>query len=291
MTISGTGRRVESIAAAAGGIVGLVAVDFRTGRRLALREDELFPTASVIKVPILVALYDAARAGRVDLRERITLHADDRVAGSGVLQDLDPGLAPTLRDLALLMITVSDNEATDIVLERVGRERVDALMAALGLASIRCPMSTRETLFELVGMDPRSPGGYEESRRRLLEPTGDGGGKVAPERSDRATPKDLCRLFELLERREILDAKACDEILDICRRQKYATILPARLPLGTVVAHKTGSLRGIRNDAGIVYAKAGPYAIAIFSRGLEDVGLAIRALADLSLAVYEHFQS
>lgn len=197
---------------------------------------------------------------------------------------------PTLRDLAVLMITVSDNEATDMLLERIGRDRVDWLMRSLGLNSIRCPLSTREMLFALAGMDPSQPDGYEENRRRLIE-SSDGGRPVVTEQTDRATPRDICRLFELLERRAILDPASCDAILDICKRQKYATILPARLPLGIVVAHKTGSLRGIRNDAGIVYAKSGPYAIALFSRDLPDSGLAIRALADLSLAVYEHFQA
>ena len=288
MTATSAALRIEELASGIG-ICGLSATRLRDGAHLGVREDELFATASVIKVPLLVGLYDAARAGRIDLRERVALGDGHRVAGSGVLQDLDAGLAPTIRDLGVLMITVSDNEATDILLDRVGRERVDALMASYGLESIRCPMNTREMLFDLVGMDPSRPGGYEENRQKLL--IASSGPAVLPERTDRSTPRDLCRLFELLERRAILDPAACDEILDICKRQKYATILPARLPPDTVVAHKTGSLRGIRNDAGVVYATDGAYAIAIFSRELADTGLAIRALADLSLAVYEHFAS
>lgn len=290
MSAAADPRRVEALAASAGGIVGLSATHLTSGERIALNEELLFPTASVIKVPLLVALYHEAAAGRVDLAERVALSAADRVAGSGVLQDLDAGLRPTLRDLATLMITVSDNEATDLVLARVGKDRLEGVMASLGLDSIRCPMSTREMLFDMVGMDPSHPGGYEENERLLREGAGDGGRAIVPEQTDRTTPRDMCRLFELLERREILDAASCEAILDTCRRQKFSTIIPARLPLGVTVAHKTGSLRGVRNDAGVVYAKRGAYAIVIFARRLEDTALAVRALADLSLAVFERFE-
>jgi len=102
-------------------------------------------------VPLLVALYAEALAGRLDLGERVGYRADTRVAGSGVLQFLDDGLNPTLRDLAVLMMTVSDNTATDLVLERVTKDRVNATMRAYGLRSIAVPFGTREMLMELLG--------------------------------------------------------------------------------------------------------------------------------------------
>lgn len=138
-------------------------------------------------------------------------------------------------------------------------------------------------------MDPSEPGGYEENRRRLRLALGEGGRAVDPEVTTRATPRDVCRLFELIEARAILDRESCDAILDICQRQKFGELIPARLPLGTITARKTGSLRGVRNDAGIVYGPRGPYAIGVFSRQLPDVALGTRALADLSLLMYEHF--
>ncbi len=279
--------RIEAHALAAGGVVGVSATHLPSGTRIGWNEDLLFPTASVIKVPILVALYQEASAGRIDLNERVTYTHAVRVAGSGVLQDLDEELQPTLRDLATLMITVSDNTATDLVLARVTKARVEQVMADLGLSSIRVPYSVNEMLYELVDMDPAQPD-YEENRRRLRLSLGSGGKAIVPEQTDRATPRDMCRLFELIEGRAILDHAACAAILDVCERQKFAQLIPARLPTSIMVAHKTGSIRSVRNDAGIVY---GPYAVAIFSRELTDAALATRALADLSLAVYEHFNS
>jgi len=239
-------------------------------------------------VPLLVALYAEALAGRLDLGERVGYRADTRVAGSGVLQFLDDGLNPTLRDLAVLMMTVSDNTATDLVLERVTKDRVNATMHAYGLRSIAVPFGTREMLMELVDMDPAQPGGYDELRRRLRASAGSGGRSLVPAETDRTTPREMCRLLELLATDAILDAGSCRAILEIMERIQSGTRLPGLLPKGTVVAHKTGSLRRIRNDVGIVRAPNGAYAVAIFTRELvRDNVDDERAIAAMSLAVYE----
>ncbi|MDP9245692.1 MAG: class A beta-lactamase-related serine hydrolase, partial [Chloroflexota bacterium] len=113
MSVETIAAEVERLADATGGIVGVAATQLATGRHIGYREDELFPTASVIKLPLLVTLYEDAIAGRIDLSERSTYRDDTKVAGSGVLQYLDEGLNPTLRDLSVLMMSVSDNTATD----------------------------------------------------------------------------------------------------------------------------------------------------------------------------------
>ncbi len=281
-------QRIAACAQEIGGVLGVAVTHLPTRTHVGFNEDALFPLASVVKVPLLVALYAEARGGRVDLAERVTYRRAARVAGSGVLQDLDDGLAPTLGDLAVLMVTVSDNTATDLVLERVGKATVERTMTDLGLTSIRVPFGINELLHELVDLRV-GEAEYEEVRRRLRESAGSGGRAVIPEESDRGTPRDLCRLFELLESRAILDDAACAKTLDICLRQKFSDRIPGRLPPEVQVAHKTGSIRGVRNDAGVVYAPSGPYAIALFTRGLADAALASRALADLSLEIYRHF--
>ncbi len=280
-------QRIEECAREIGGVLGVAVTHLRSGAHAGYKEDALFPLASVVKVPLLVALYAEARAGRLDLRERIAYRRAARVAGSGVLQDLDDGLRPTLHDLAVLMITVSDNTATDLVLERVGKANVERVMAELGLASIRVPFGINELLHELVDLRV-GEAEYEEVRRRLRESAGSGGRAVIPEQSDRGTPRELGRLIELLESRAILDAGACDAILDICLRQKFSDRIPGRLPPEVRVAHKTGSIRGVRNDVGVVYGPSGPYAIALFWRGAGEAALASRGLADLSLEIYRH---
>jgi beta-lactamase class A len=281
---------IERLADATGGIVGVAATQLATGRHIGYREGELFPTASVIKLPLLVTMYEDALAGRIDLEERVTFGRDTNVAGSGVLQYLDDGLNPTMRDLSVLMMSVSDNTATDLLLDRVGKDRIEATMDRLGLPSIRAPFDIREMLMELVDMDHSQPGGYDELRRRLRLSLGSGGRSMIPEQADRSTPADMCRLLELIESRAILDDESCTAILELMKRIQSATRIPGLLPKGTVVAHKTGSYRRLRNDVGIVYAPNGPYAIALFARELaRDNVEDDAAIARISLAVYEEF--
>lgn len=290
MTLTAVRSEIERLADATGGIVGVAATQLATGRHIGYREDELFPTASVIKLPLLVTLYEDAIAGRIDLSERVTYREDTKVAGSGVLQFLDDGLNPTLRDLSVLMMSVSDNTATDLLFDQVGKARIESTMARLGLESIRVPFDIREMLMELVDMDHTQPGGYDELRRLLRLSAGSGGRSMIPEQADRTTPADMCRLLELIETRAILDPDACTAIVELLKRIQSATRIPGLLPKGTVVAHKTGSYRRLRNDVGIVYAPNGPYSVALFARELardniDDDG----ALARISLAIYEEF--
>jgi len=290
VSIAAVASEIERLADATGGIVGVAATQLGTGRHIGYHEDALFPTASVIKLPLLVTLYEDAMAGRIDLSERMTYRDETKVAGSGVLQYLDGGLAPTLRDLSVLMMSVSDNTATDLLFDRVGKARIEATMDRLGLSSIRVPFDIREMLMELVDMDHSMPGGYDELRRLLRISAGSGGRSMIPDQADRTTPADMCRLLELVESRAILDADACTAIVELMKRIQSGTRIPGLLPKGTVVAHKTGSYRRLRNDVGIVYAPNGPYAVALFARELardnvDDDG----ALARISLAVYEEF--
>jgi beta-lactamase class A len=235
-------------------------------------------------VPILVALYEEIRSGRIDESERVVYRRADRVPGSGVLQDLDDGLALTVRDLAVLMITISDNTAADLLLARLGKGRVERAMADIGCASVRVPFSIRELFEELTD----SPGADYGTLKELLRVSaGSGGRAVIAEQTVRATPRDIGRIFEGLESGSILDAPSCAAALDILKQTEAATRIPALLPKGTVVAHKTGTFRGARCDAGIVYAPSGPYAIALMSKNVGNDLRVDLALAEISLAVYE----
>jgi beta-lactamase class A len=113
---------------------------------------------------------------------------------------------------------------------------------------------------------------------------------MIPEEADRSTPADMCRLLELLESRAILDDEACTAIIELLKRIQSATRIPGLLPKGTVVAHKTGSYRRLRNDVGIVYAPNGPYTVAIFARELaRDNVEDDAALARISLSIWTEF--
>ncbi len=254
--------------------------------------DESFPTASVFKVPLLYALYQMHDRGEVDLAQRIRVETEHLVPGSGVLQDLNTGIEPTIRDLAVLMIVLSDNQATDMLYAIVGADRIHAAMDELELHRTRVPMSTRALLYDYVGMDPNNPEhtydmSLERMRKGEYNREGAAWSDMDGSGNDLTTAREMARLCEAIEQGVGLSAAARDGMLDIMKRQKFNERIPAGLPENTDVAHKTGSLKGVRNDAGVVYAPAGPYTVAIFSKRLGDEKAGVQAIGDLSKIVWE----
>ena len=275
--------------------VGVYAVHFGTGREIAVNADRRFPTASTVKVPILFALYRKAVAGEIDLAHRVTIEEIHRTAGSGVLQDLDPGLAPTLRDLATLMITVSDNQATDMLYHILGGDYIQEVATEIGMTETQVSRTIRALLYNLVGLDERNPAHTYAMNAELLRtgaPNDDGWALGTGDDNDVSTPRDMVTLLTRICQGEDPSRAACDAMLDILKRQKFNTILPLLLPSEIEVAHKTGSIHGVRNDVGIVYAPhetGGPYAIALMSRRMDDPIAGARTLADISRAVWDAF--
>lgn len=286
---------IEERVARVAGSMGMAAWPVgQAERAIGARMDELFPTASTFKIPLLYTLYQMVDRGEVDLAERVTIAERHRVPGSGVLQDLDPGLQPTIRDLSVLMTVVSDNQATDMLYAIVGAERIHAAMAQLGLSRIEVPMDCRSLLYDYIGMDVNNPehtyalfgeraraGEYNRAGKAWSDQAGSG--------NDLACPRDMAALCDAIERGVGLSAAAREGVIDTMKRQKYSDRIPAGLPENVVVAHKTGSIKGVRNDAGIVYAQAGPYVISLVSKGLEDERDGVNALADLSRAAWQAF--
>ena len=283
--------RVEALAGEIDGVVGVYAQELASGATVTVNPDLVFPMASVVKVPILYELYRQVEAGTADLDRRIAFEQRHMVPGSGILQDLAFGLMPTLKDLATLMITVSDNAATDMVLEEIGVGRVEAAMRELGLASIAIPMPIRGILYNTVGLDAANPEHtYALYQQRTKENYIDWNCRAYGDvENNVASPRDLAALLADIERRATLSPGSCTAMIDIMRRQKYNTIIPLHLPSEATVAHKTGSLRGIRNDAGIVYAPGLTYTIALCSKRLADPVAGAAGLALISRAIWEGF--
>lgn len=274
------------------GVLGVAAKRLDTGEELAYNADEVFPTASTFKTVLLYTLYRQADAGRIDLAKRVTLRAEQRVPGSGVLQDLDPGAALTLRDIATLMITVSDNMATDLIYDLLGRATVAETLRELGMSHTSLPLNTWEILAGLHNLYPDDPSlSYETLKARLASRLAPLDCRAARETPDNnvTTPRDMVRLYEAIERGEGLSPAARQAVIDILKRQKFRERIPALLPFGVQVAHKTGSIRGVRNDAGLVYAGDIVYAIALFTKRARNGYAATQLLTRASLAVYEHF--
>ena len=178
--------------------VGVYAAHYATGREIAVNPDTRFPTASTVKLPILFALYRKVATGALNLADRVTLGARHRTAGSGVLQDLDFGLQPTLHDLATLMITVSDNQATDMLYETVGGDYIQAVVREVGMTNTTTPRTIRALLYDLVGMDAANPEhtyDMNHDRLRTAAPNLNGWALGVDNDNDVSTPRDMVTLL------------------------------------------------------------------------------------------------
>jgi len=288
----------EALKGAAEGFKGVLGASVKhlgTGESGNLNGDRLFPTASVFKVPVLVEFYRQAERGALSPEQHVVLTEWDKVPGSGILKELSEGLSVSLRDLLSLMMIVSDNTATDLIVGRVGFENVNATLDELGLHRTRVVRYCREILFDLVGVNDLP---LEEMTiglfGKLSEAREYGGSwSLGVEDNDVTTPNEMNRLLELIVDGEAASRESCDEILSVmgkCQTGQYR--VPKYLPTKEVVLQrKTGSLPGIRNDVAVVTVKSSgnQYVISCFTMGAEDVYEAEEAVAQVSRAVYEYF--
>ena len=288
-------ERIREAAEGFEGVLGVSVKHLGTGEAASLNGGELFPTASVFKVPVIVALYRQVDAGAVSLDEKVVLREEDKVPGSGILKELSPGLEITLRDLVTLMMIVSDNTATDLVVERVGLENVNATLRRLGLERTRVVADCRDILFDLIGLNdlPDEEKTLDLFRERARAAVLKGSWSLGVENNDVTTPDEMLRLLEMIVEGEAASRESCDAILETMSRcQTGSYRIGKYLPREKVeIAHKTGSLPGIRNDAGVVTLLDGGdrYIISCFTREAADVYAAEEAIARASKAVYDHF--
>ena len=293
MAESGVMSAIQDFTVHTGGVVGVDAKHLETGERVSHNADTVFFTASTLKVPLLVELYRQVDAGIIDVHQRIDLTDTLRVPGSGVLKELASGLQPTVHDLAMLMIIISDNTATDILYNRVGGDNINNTMRQLGLTHTHIPMTCRELLYGITGLEVENPVhtyqlASDRLKKREFVLEGDG---FSEDKSDVSSPNDMCRLLELIYDGNILSAQSREAVLDILKRQQLGTVIPHALPAGTAVAHKTGSYHSVRCDVGIVFSPTGPYTVAIMAKEMTTGDrLSVDAsLAAISRSVYDEF--
>jgi beta-lactamase class A len=227
------------------GSVGIYAKNLDSGAVYDMRGDERVRTASTIKLAILAATFNAVEEGKVKWTDLSTLHDADKVKGSGVIgNEFSDGDQLPLKDLVHLMIVLSDNTATNLVLDRIGADYVNDYMDKLGLKYTR---SMRK-----IGSNLKDPGlskaGRDPENRRF------GLGST--------TPREMVALIEKMERGEVVSAEASKEMIKILKRQQDHNGI-ARHMGETPVANKAGALDHLRSDVGIVYSKGGRIAIAI----------------------------
>jgi beta-lactamase class A len=276
--------RVRDVIQRFRGVMGVAAKDLQTGRTVFVDADRRFPTASTIKTAVMIEVFHAYEDGRLRRDTVAPLVESEKVGGSGVLKQLHQGLPLSVADLVSLMITVSDNTATNMLVGLVGTEAVDRRLA-----------------------------GYGFTETRLMRPTfRDGRADVFPELEAEfglgvTTPREMARLMELIAEGRVVSRAACDEMIAILRGQTVDTMIPRGLPAddGLRVANKTGTdaekapdrsgvLRHVRADAAIVEGAGRRYVIAIYARQVQDTSWgpdneALVAGAEVSRLVYEAF--
>lgn len=275
---------------------GISIKHLKTAEEVHIGADRLFQMASVVKVPVLVKLYHLAEQGKVNLADRVNLREEDIVPGSGVFQAMDIGLTPTIKDLATMMMIVSDNLATDKILSIVGGvEAVQKEVNNLGLEGIYINQTIWELLSLSAGISPE-PNGKELSDKIikcLEEGNYDFEGEVFQEKTNQnvSTARAMNLLIEKIALGEVISKECSTAMLDILLKQQYQQRIGGLLPRNTTVANKTGSLGTIYNDTGIVYLPGdyGSFAITMYSNGASLDYKGDEALARISQIAYEYF--
>ena len=224
-------RTLESIATAHHGIVGYSIHNLDTGERLDRRGDETFPTASLIKVPIMVTVFDLVAKGKLALDDPLTLLTIDKVGGAGVLYLLHNGLVITVRDAVALMIATSDNTATNLLLDRILIRRVWDQMEALGLAHTKVHHKV-STWASSVAPDSTKKYGLGVT-----------------------TPNEMARLFELLARGKAVDVRSDSTMLALLDENQDGNQMQ-RYVAGVRAPHKTGSVDASRTECAIFFLQS-----------------------------------
>jgi beta-lactamase class A len=295
---------IERLSTLSQGKVGVGIIHLESGREVFVNPAEPFPMASTYKVPIAVTLFDLVDRNRLRLDSMITLTPGDLHPGSGTISNLlnDPGVSLSLLNLTELMLLISDNSATDLVLKAVGGgPAVNARLAAVGVQGISVNRPTIDLIADALGITalPPEPERTIAGFGALLRGTTDSSRKAAREafyrdRRDTSTPEGMTRLLAKLWRQELLSPASSGRLLDIMFRCETGLLrIKGLLPQGIRVAHKTGTLNlGVTNDVGIIELPdgAGHVALSVFVKESQaDPETQERAIAQIARAVYDYF--
>ncbi len=250
-TIAEIDRKLE-------GVLGVAILDLTDGHRYQLHASDVFPQASSIKICVLAELYRQAQQGKLRLTDLYTVDARDVVPDSDIM-GLTPGVTRiTLRDLATMMVAVSDNSATNVLIDRVGMDNVNAFLSSLGL---------RETRL----------------RRKMMDL------KAASEgRENVSTPAEMMSLIEALYTGKVLNKQLTEDFFKVLATHKDSWI-PRNLPEDLKIANKPGSLEGVRNDSGVIFVEKRPYILCVMTTYLRHERDGEEAISDISLAAWRMF--
>ena len=292
---------IEEEAGKIEGDVGVYALHVESGESIALNADKQFQLASVFKIPLLVTLFKLIDEGHYSLDDRIVLSEKMKTFGSGLLAAMKSGLNPSINDLQLLMMAVSDNTATDILFELVGAERIAAYMAELGLTDTVIDLDTHRLILGYLGLDMdkrltrqqlnRTPLEYWMSKERQERLA-----RFDSEVHDASTPREIGTLLAKLVEGKIVDRETSDTIIATLRHHTGARLITRFLPFGVSVARKGGSLsrdwrETVLNDSGIVFLPNGEHlVVCVFGNDLRSPWYEFEEAAGyISRYAYDYF--
>jgi beta-lactamase class A len=241
------------------GVMGLAIEDLTTGDHYYLHEDEVFAQASSIKVTVLANLYLQGQVGKLKLTDLYTVQSSDLVPDSDIMNGLTPGVTRvTLRDLATMMVAVSDNSATNVLIDRVGIQNVNAMLDSLGLTHTRL-------------------------RRKMMDLEAAKHG-----RENISTPREMMTLLDAIYHGKVLNQQSTDDFFKMLSTNK-SSFIPRDLPPDLKIANKPGELEAVRNDSGIVFVEGRPYVICVMTAFLRNERQGEEAISKVSLEAWRMF--
>jgi beta-lactamase class A len=253
-------QKLRSIVETSDAVVGIAIKNLVTGEKVFINENVVFPQASSIKIHILAELFHQAEEGKIRLSEVVPLPAVVRVGGSGVLNELgESSVTMSIRDYAVLMIVLSDNTATNLLIKQVGMENVNRFLQSQGAV---------KTKLQRIMMDVKA---------------------AAEGRENIGTPKEVLMILEKLYRGELVSKKSSADMLLILQKPKEGPIR-AGVPADIAIANKEGDIEGVRCDVGIVYLPKAPYVICVMTKLLAQESDGPRIIKDISRLTYQYFE-
>lgn len=261
-------KQLDKMAAHFHGKVALYAINMKTGDRVAIDADQPVQTASVIKLPIMVETFAEVAAGKRSLEDKLVLTKDNQVPGSGILAQLQPGLQLTLYDAVVLMMDLSDNTATNVVIDHIGIPAINARIKAMGLKDTYLYKKVFKPAEGPMPADQAKFGLGKTTAREMAEVMESIEGCAAGAKPPAHAPANW---------NGVNNSGLCRQMVEILRNQQQnRNMVPHYLETidtsdeGSAIADKVGELDDVRNDVAIVYSKAGPIVISAFTYDNKD---------------------
>ncbi|WP_226376817.1 serine hydrolase [Oceanobacillus halotolerans] len=260
---------IQAIIEDSGGEWGIAIEDLHTNEIFTEQADRPFYAASIIKIPIMITVFKRYEDGAFTLSDKLSLKREDMVGGSGVLQHMTPGTPLTIYDLLMLMIIQSDNTATNMLIDLVGTKEIQQTLDTIGAFNSKF------------------------YNKLMIVP-------VQKEGSNIITANDMTLLLKQLVNGQIISVHACQQMINIMKKQQIRESLPGKLPpsekgrIGTPkkweLAHKTGNVTKVRHDVGIFYVGNRTLIASVLSQGMNDL-VSKELFHDIGLAIFNYLNS